>query len=114
MLLIMFAICSSFFVFLFQRHILEARLVTAVSLHPHDYIPIKECFWATVENVSFLFHSYKFHCLLYTGCFKVLAGPLPREKVYKIPLDLVKIQTYLANLLSIFFFPCKKYDTLSV
>lgn len=35
---------------LYVWHILEARLVTAVQLHPHDYIPIKECFWATVEN----------------------------------------------------------------
>lgn len=74
-------ILSLFYVFLFERHILEARLVTAVSLHPQDYIPIKECFWATVENVSFLFCSDKFLCLLYTGCFKVLAGSLSRERI---------------------------------
>ncbi|KFM79105.1 hypothetical protein X975_08455, partial [Stegodyphus mimosarum] len=35
---------------LYVWHLAEARLVTAVSLQPMDFLPIGQCFWATVEN----------------------------------------------------------------
>ncbi|XP_054718824.1 uncharacterized protein LOC129228186 [Uloborus diversus] len=35
---------------LYVWHLLEARLVTAVTLQPQDYLPIIDCIWATVEK----------------------------------------------------------------